>query len=247
MDPPRFRGNKVQLSYWVDVEALPREFEVFILLKTNHEERSISVYEMIGQASSIRVSRNWGLFIMLLPVVLWLSVLIGAFHAVSYFMNGVLTNMIGPGYSSLRLMRDAADAWSEVIFGAQALGYLYLFVAGIIPVMVARINRTLPPSTQELLARPRAFIMMLPSILVGIGVFTPVFRNYFSGSPDFPPMNFFGNYLYFLGLNLASTYYQEMSISQRLDDAFVTPAARKAVTVVAWFAFFVTVLLGVSM
>ena len=50
VEPKRFRGNKVQLSYWVNTEELPDNYEVFIQLKTGHEERSISVYEMIGQA-----------------------------------------------------------------------------------------------------------------------------------------------------------------------------------------------------
>jgi hypothetical protein len=247
VEPARFRGNRVQLSYWVDTERLPSSHEVFILLKTAHEERSISVYEMMAQTSARKISVRLGTFLMTVPVVFWLGLLLVAFHAISYFVNGVLVQMIGPGYQALRLMRDAPDAYSEVIFAAQMLGALYLWTAGVIPVLVARANRKMPPSTQELLEKRRIWIMLSPSVFVGVAMFTPLLSNYFSSARDFPTMSAYGMYLYFLGLNLASTYYQQMSLSERLDDAFLNPTARKIVPVVAWFIFLTTILLGLSM
>jgi hypothetical protein len=63
---------------------------------------------------------------------------------------------------------------------------------------------------------------------------------------DFPTLSPYGLYLYFLGLNLCSTYYQELSLSQKLDDLFMNPTVRAWVTGAAWFAFITTILLGVS-
>lgn len=246
VEPARFRGNKVQLSYWVDTEELPSTHEVFILLKTAHEERSISVYEMIGQAKARPVSKGFGTFRLLLPAVLWLSLLVGAFQGASWLMASTLTDMIGRGYQNLRLVQDAPDAYSEVVLFSQMVGYLYLWVGGFIPVQVARTVRRMPPSTQELLERRRIWIMLLPSAFVALAMFTPLLSNFFSNSQDFPAMSIYGLYLYFLGLNLASTYYQEMSLTQKLDDLFLNPAVRTAVTVAGWFVFLTTILLGVS-
>lgn len=246
VEPARFRGNKVQLSYWVDTEELPTTYEVFILLKTAHEERSISVYEMIGQAKARPVSTATGLTRMMLPNVVWLAALIMLFHGASYQMHATLVEMIGRGYQSLKLMQDAPDAYSETVLYSQMVGYLYLWVAGIVPVFVARAYRKLPPSTQELLERRRLWVMLLPSVVVGLSLFTPLLSNQFSRSGDFAAMDLMGRYLYFLGLNLCSTYYQELSISQRLDDTFLQPEARRAVTWAAWFIFFTVILLGVS-
>ncbi len=247
VDPPRFRGNKVQLSYWVDTENLPDTHEAFIFLKAAHEERSISVYEMIGQARAVTIGTKSGMALLLAPVAFWMTLLVVAFHGLSRFIHSVLVQMIGEGYGHLRLVREAPDAYSEVVAAAQAVGVLSLFVAGFVPVMVGRAYRLFPPSTQELLEKRKMPIMILPSILMGIGMFTPVFHNLFSISADFPVLSFRGQYLYFLGLNLASMYYQEMSLSQRLDDLFFNPTARKVVTGVAWFIFVTVVILGAAL
>jgi hypothetical protein len=246
VEPSRFRGNKVQLSYWIDTEELPESHEVFILLKTAHEERSISVYEMIGQARAKTVPKAYGTLLLFLPAIVGLSAVTLSFHGISAFMSSVLKDMIGPGWHGLGLMRDAPDAYSEVIFAAQFVGLVYLWVAGFVPAWVARIYRGLPPSTQELLTRRRMYAMLFPTAFVAIAMFTPVLKGYFSTSADFPVMSPYKMFGYFLGLNLASTYYQEMSISERLDDAFANPTVRKVVTGVAWFLFLTTIMLGVS-
>ncbi len=246
VEPARFRGNKVQMSYWVDVDELPTTHEAFIFLKTAHEERAISVYEMIGQARTRSVSPGFGTFKLLLPSLVWISLLIGAFQGASYYMNLKLTELIGRGYQTLKLIQDAPEAYSEVVFASQAVGYLYLWVAGIVPVMVAWLYRKFPPSTQELLEKKRLGLMLVPSVVVGIGMFTPLLSSFFSRSPDFKAMDTYGLYLYFIGLNLASTYYQEMSLTQKFDDIVINPDVRKFVPVVGWFIFLTTILLGVS-
>ena len=246
VEPARFRGNKVQMSYWVDVDELPTTHEAFIFLKTAHEERAISVYEMIGQAQAKSVSTKFGTFQLLLPTIVWVSLLVGAFQGISYYLNNELTSLIGRGYETLRLIQDAPEAYSEVSLVSQFYGYLYLWVAGIVPVMVAWLYRRFPPSTQELLEKRRILVMLMPSILVGIGMFTPVLSNFFSQSADFPSLSSYGLYLYFIGLNLSSTYYQEMSLTQKLDDIFINPEVRKYVPAAGWFVFFTTILLGVS-
>jgi hypothetical protein len=246
VEPSRFRGNKVQLSYWVDTDELPSTHEVFILLKTGHEERSISVYEMIGQSKAKPISKQFGFIKLLVPNIFFLSLLVGAFQASSWFMDKVLTDMIGRGYESLRLLQDAPEAYTAVAFAAQTVGYLYLFIAGFVPVLVARGFRRLPPSTQELLEKRRIWLMLLPTAFVGVAIFTPILSNFFSASSDFPAMNLRSLFLYFIGLNLCSTYYQEMSLNQKLDDLFLNPTARQVVTGAAWFVFVTTILLGVS-
>ena len=246
VEPARFRGNKVQLSYWVDTDELPDTHEVFILLKTAHEERTISVYEMIGQAKARPVSKGFGVFKLLIPNLVLLSALVTAFHAASAWMNGALTEMLGRGYETLRLIQDAPDAYGRVVAPSQLVGYLYLAIAGLVPILVARAYRRMPPSTQELLEKRRVVMMILPSIFVGVCMFTPVLSNFFSSSSDFPGMDFYGLYLYFIGLNFGATYYQEMSLTQKLDDLFLNPTVRKSITVAAWFIFFTTILLGVS-
>ena len=246
VEPARFRGNRVQLSYWVDTEALPRTHEAFILLKTAHEERSISVYEMIGQLSARKVTPGMGTLLLLAPVLFWCSVLVGIFLTVNALMDKILTDLIGRGYLSLNLVTDAGDAYSQVVIMGQAVSGLYMFIAGIIPIMVARVYRSLPPSTRELLDTRRKFIMVLPSVIVGLAMFTPLLSSKLSESGNFPMLSCRGMYLYFIGLDLASTYYQEMSISERLDDAFFNPTARKAVTFVAWFLFLCVVVFGLT-
>lgn len=246
VEPSRFRGNKVQLSYWVDVDELPTTHEVFIFLKTAHEERAISVYEMIGQARTRTVSPAAGTFQLLLPSLVWLTLFIGIFHGASTYMDVKLTELIGRGYPTLKLIQDAPDAYSQVVSFSHLVGYLYLWVAGIVPVMVAWLYRRFPPSTQELLEKKRLKLMLLPSAVVGLGLFTPLLSNFFSNSPDFSAMNLYGLFLYFVGLNLASTYYQEMSLTQKFDDMFINPDVRRFVPVVGWFIFLTTILLGVS-
>jgi hypothetical protein len=246
VEPTRYRGNKVQLSYWVDTEELPTTHEVFILLKTAHEERTISVYEMIGQAKAKPVSLGFGTFRLLLPNLIWLSLLVGLFQGVSWFMDSVLADMIGRGYQTLRLFQDAPEAYGAVVFASQVVGYLYLWVGGFVPVAVANAVRRLPPSTQELLEKRRIWMMLLPSPFVAILMFTPVLSNFFTSSPDFPAMSIYGLYLYFLGLNLCSTYYQELSLNQKLDDLFLNPTVRSCITGIAWFVFLTVILLGVS-
>jgi hypothetical protein len=201
---------------------------------------------MIGQARAKPVSRVQGTLIMLLPGIFWLSALVLGFQGISHFMHGVLSDMVGRVYPSLHLMQDAPEAYSAVVSFSQIMGYLYLWVAGIVPVQVARAYRRMPPSTQELLEKRRLWCMLWPSPFVAIGIFTPMLKGFFSTAPDFPAMNFYGLYLYFLGLNLASTYYQELSISQKFDDLFINPEVRRFLPVVGWFVFFTTILLGIS-
>lgn len=247
VEPSRFRGNKVQLSYWVDTENLPSGYDVFILLKTAQEERSISVYEMIGQQSAKRISPSAGLGLMSLPVVFWVSAMVAIFHGVSYAIHDVLVNMVGPGYAALRLSMDAGEAYSAVISMAQFSGAFTLWTAGIVPVMVARLYRGMPPSTRELLEKRRVPIMILPSILVAIAMFTPILKSKVSVCEGFSVMHPYDLYLYFLGLNLASMFYQELSLTERLDDMFYHPGARKAVRYVAWFIFLTVIILAQSM
>ena len=59
-------------------------------------------------------------------------------------------------------------------------------------------------------------------------------------------MNLYGMYLIFLGLNFASTYYQELALTEKLDDMFLQPEVRKGVDIAAWFVFLTVILMGVA-
>jgi hypothetical protein len=246
VDPPRFRGNKVQLSYWVDTENLPSTHEVFIQLKTGHEQRDISVYEMIGQAKSKPVTATVGTVKMLMPALTSIALFFVAFYGLSYHITTTLEASVGRYFTNMQLMRDAPEALSAVIAYTHLLGYFFLFTAGIVPYAVARVFKKFPPSTQELLQGKRRLFMFLPSMIMGIGIITPLLSNHLTSDSDFPSMNLYGQYLIFLGLNFASTYYQELALTERLDDMFLNPAVRKGVDIFAWFVFFTIILLGVS-
>ena len=246
VDPPRFRGNKVQLSYWVDTEELPDTHEVFIQLKTAYEQRDISVFEMIGQAHSRPIGVKEGTLRLAFPAVASLALFYGAFFGISRYITNHLEQVVGKTFYTMQLLRDAPEAVSSVVFLTQILGYFFLWTAGFVPIWVAKAFKKFPPSTQELLQGRRRFFMLMPSLFSGFGVITPLLSNKLTGDPDFPSLNFYGMYLIFLGLNFGSTYYQELALSEKLDDLILNPDARKALNVFAFFIFITIILLGVA-
>ncbi|MFA5506407.1 MAG: hypothetical protein WC314_00455 [Vulcanimicrobiota bacterium] len=246
VDPPRFRGNKVALSYWVDTDELPDTHEVFIQLKTAHEQRDISVFEMIGQARTRPVSATAGTIRMLMPALVSIAIFFGAFYGVSYYIVSHLQANVGRYFATMQLTRDAPEALSDVLFLTHLLGYFFLFTAGIVPVLVAKVFRRFPPSAQELLQNRRRLFMLLPSAVIGLGIISPLLSNELTGDPDFPSMDLYGMYLIFLVLNFASTYYQELALTEKLDDMFLNPAVRTSIDVAAWFLFLTAILMGVS-
>lgn len=246
VDPPRFRGNKVALSYWVDTEELPTTHEVFIQLKTGHEQRDISVFEMISQARVKPIGTSLGTVKLLAPALASLAIFYIAFYGVSHHVINTLEETVGRNYHTMQLMRDAPEALSPMLIYTQLLAYFFLWTAGFVPIWVGKVFKKFPPSTQELLQGRRRFFMLLPSIVAGIGVVTPLLSNKLTIDPDFPSMNLYGMYLIFLGLNFASTYYQELALTEKLDDLFLNPAIRKGVDIFAWFAFLTVILMGVA-
>ncbi len=247
VEPARFRGNKVQLSYWVDTESLPDNFEVFILLKTAQEERSISVYEMIGQAKASPITPGFAMFKMVASVVFWIGAFISVFHGVTAYVDGRMLETVGRGYHTLKLFQDAPEAISAVMYWTLSVGYFYLFLAGIVPVIIARMFRKFPPNIQALLEGRRRLLMVSPCWVIIPLIFTPVLSNQLTAaSSQFLGFDLYGMLIYFIGLNLLSTLYQELSITERLDDWILDPAVRTGVSWVAWFVFLTTVLLGVS-
>jgi hypothetical protein len=246
VDPVRFRGNKVQLSYWVDSEELPDTHEVFIQLKTAFEQRDISVYEMISQAKARPVSKAMGTFKLAFPAVASLLLFYVAFYGISAHIIDHLETVVGKNFYTMQLMRDAPAAMGEKLLLTNLLGYFFLWTAGFVPIWVARAFKKFPPSTQELLQTRRRMFMLLPSAFAGIGVVTPLLSNKLTGDPDFPSLNLYGMYLVFLGLNFASTYYQELKLTERIDDLFLNPDVRKGIDIFAFFIFLTTILLGVS-
>ncbi len=246
VEPKRFRGNKVQLSYWVNTDELPDTHEIFIMLKTGHEERSISVYEMIGQAKAKPVSPMMGMIKMLMPLCFWLGTFVALFAGVCWKLDQHLSEHLGAGYTSFNLLREAPEALFDVVIYTHLVGYWYLWTAGIVPIMVGRGFRKLPPSTQELLHLRRRFFMVVPSIIVLISLVTPIFDNHFTTDNDFPAMHVGDLYLYFIGINLLGTYYQELSLTEKFEDILINRDLLWIPPTIAWFCFLAAILLGVS-
>jgi hypothetical protein len=247
VEPRRFRGNKVQLSYWVNTQEVPDTHEIFIELKTAQGRRSVSVFEMIGQARKRPISAAAGLFKMASAMAASVSLFLLVFLFVCFLMDRQLTAELTSQYVNLELLREVPQAYFQVAGYSHLVGYLYLLMAGLVPVIVGRIFRGFPPSTQELLQDRRRFIMALPSVVVGLGLLTPILRNHFTTDADFPAMNLRHLYLYFIGLNLASTYYQELSLTERFDDLLVNRDLVKWLPqTIAWVTFATIILLGVS-
>lgn len=246
VDPQRYRGNKVQLSYWIDTDEIPSTHEVFIQLKTAHEHRDISVYEMISQAKARPVSKKEGTVRLAIPSVLSLALFYFAFFVICSHITHRLEATVGIGFETMQLMRDAPEAVGGLLWMTHLLGYFFLWTGGFTPIWVSKVFKKLPPSTQELLQARRRFFMLLPSMFAGVGVVTPLLSNKLTGDSDFPSLNLYGMYLIFVGLNFASTYYQELAITEKLDDLFMQPEFRKAVDIFAWFVFITAILMGVS-
>lgn len=247
VSPSRFRGNKVQLSYWVNTDELPDTHEVFIELKTAHEVRSISVHELLHQKKVRPVSVTEGLLKLLAPAAVWMLAFFGLFMGVCYKLDQHLVSTIGERYTNYKLIVDAPDALYDIALYTHFIGYLYLWVAGVVPVFVGWIYRKLPPSTQELLQKRRRLFMVIPSVVMLVALATPWFNNHFTQDPDFASMHLRTLYLYFIGLNLAGTYYQELSLMERFDDLLIDKELRKWLPpVIGWFVFLTTIMLGVA-
>ena len=75
---------------------------------------------------------------------------------------------------------------------------------------------------------------------------TPLLTNKLTGDSDFPSMDFYGMYVLFLGLNLASTFYQELKITEKIEDLVLDEGMRKGIDIFAWVVFITIILLGVS-
>lgn len=246
VDPPRFRGNKVQLSYWVDTEEIPDTHEIFITLKTAYEQREISIYEMISQSKAQPVSETFGTLKLLAPAAASLAIFYAAFFGVSHHVISFLEETVGKNFHKMQLLRDAPEPLGEVLIYTQLLGYFFLWTAGFVPIWVAKVFKKFPPSTQELLQNKRRMFMLMPSAFAGIGVLTPILSNNLTADPDFPSLDLYGMYLIFLGLNFASTYYQELKIMEKIEDYVHDPDFRKGIDIFAWLIFFTVILLGVA-
>ena len=246
VEPSRFRGNKVQLSYWVDTEELPDTHEVFIQLKTAHEQRDISVFEMIGQARIKPVSKTEGTWKMAFPTAFSLGVFYLSFFFICHHITKHLEAEVGQNFHTMHLLRDAPEAIGGILIWTHLLGYFFLWTAGWVPIWVSKVFQKFPPSTQELLQGRRRMFMLFPSVFAGIGVITPILSNKLTGDADFPSLNLYGSYLIFLTLNFGSTYYQELALSEKLDDLFLDPDVRRGVDIFAFCIFLTIILLGVT-
>ena len=246
VDPVRFRGNKIQLSYWVDTDELPDTHEVFIQLKTGHEQRDISVFEMINQQKVQPVSKLMGTMKLLAPAAGSLALFYAAFFGLSFYIIQLMEREVGKSFYTMQLMRDAPQSLSKVVIWTHLLGYFFLWTGGFVPVWVGKVFKKFPPSTQELLQARRRMFMLLPSAFAGIGVVTPLLTNKLTGDSDFPSLNLYGMYLIFLGLNFASTYYQELYLTEQFEDWIHDHEARKVLHAFAWGVFVTIILMGVA-
>ena len=247
VEPRRFRGNKVQLSYWVDEGEVPETHEVFIELKTAQGVRSVSIFELTGKEKGRAAGATSGMALMLVPTLVLFPFFLISFLLLSQYMHNYLTDEITGQYVLQNLYRDAPEVVDYLAQFCRPVGYLYLLMAGIVPYWVGRIYRSFKPSTQQLLERQRRLPMVLPTLLVGPLLLTPILSNHFTSDPDFKSVHLTSMFLYFVFLNLGGTYYQELSLEERFDDLLVDKnLAKKLPPALALFVFLCVLLTGVS-
>lgn len=243
--PSRFRGNKAQLSYWLNREELPQSHDAFILLRTAHEERSLSIDELRKQTTRDRMHSFIALQSLATPVMVCL-----ACYAVLYvlgltFIDDYLTEHVGPRYAGYELITTAPKQLNHVRWVAEALGFLYLLMAWWIPVWVGKTFQKLPPAARALHERRLEGLLFSPLFLVAL-MLIPLWWVPLAWDPDFPGINLIRLAPWFIGCGLFTAIYMRLSVREKLDDWFVEPIVRQSIAVVCTLAMWMAIILGVQ-
>lgn len=219
--PTRFRGNKVQLSYWLDEEELPETHEAFIMLRTADEQRTVSVHEMRERTKeSAAVAPAIAYQRLMMPMAISFLLFYGLFTFGHYHMDEVLLKEIGPMYRNMNMFKDAPAELYKVKWIAQLLGYLYLFMAGMIPIWMGKIYQKLPPSNQAILDDRVKKILLIP---IPVSVVLAIAAHFFfplASDNDLREMGLLRMIPWYFGFSLAGATYMELSIREKLDDWF---------------------------
>ncbi len=245
--PTRFRGNKVQLTYWLDEEELPETHEAFIMLRTADEQRTVSVHEMRERtvaSSAIPASAAYQRLIV--PTLISFIFFYGLFFFGNYHIHQVLLKEVGPIYRSLNLFTDAPEALFKVKWIAQLLGYLYLFMAGMIPIWIGKTFLKLPVANQAILDDRIKKILLSP-IPVAVVLALPAWYFWpLASDPDFSEMAILRMIPWYFGFSLAGATYMELSIREKLDDWFHDKIIRNCVPVFLFFVYICLLQLGIQ-
>lgn len=244
VSPNRFRGNKIDLSYWVNDEELPTTHEAFIVLTTPDERRTIASWELKPKEKFLNVPRRSAARLLRSVPIIGVLLFLIAFFPTMHWIDKTLTTQVGTNYLNEDLITDQPEARRAVILAAQVLGWSYLVLPWLVPVIVLRLARRFPPSLRELMVRHARSCMMMVSPLILILVVAPVLRTPLTGDPDFPTLNFARLFPYFFGINLASTIYMELSLTERLHDWFHEAWLRKIIGAVLFVCYLMLVQLA---
>ena len=246
--PKRFRGNKVQLSYWLDEDELPDTFEAFILLRTPEEQRTVSVYEMREKDERARlVTPGIAIQRLAMPLIASFLFFCGMFYLGNQFIHDRLVEDIGPLYATMNLMENAPESRAKGLGIAQGLGYLWLLMAGLIPIWVGKTYLKLPHGTRAVVEDHMKRVLLIPSIIAVVlsGIawwFFPLVTD-----NDFREMQVLRMLPWFFGINLLSATYMDLSLKEKLDDWVHDRIVRRYIIPPCFFfAFLMVVQLGLQ-
>lgn len=243
VSPRRFRGNRVELSYWLNEEELPVTHDAFIMLHVPGQETSVSVTQMRRKTEADRTSPTRGLLKVLAPMLLGLLLFAGAYGAGVTYIHQNLSETLGPNYVLIDLLEVAPAARASYLGIAQMLAYFYLLLGGLLPILMGTVYRRLPEAVTAQLDRRLKVLLLLPLGLTLLLVL-PLWMLPLAWDPDFRELNLIRLFPWYAGGALAAATYMEMSIEGRLDDWFLDPIVRKTIPVIACFCFLMLVMLG---
>ncbi len=249
VSPVRFRGNKVELSYWVDPEELPEVFEAYLQLKTPDEERTISVYEMQGLQERDHIESDKGLSRLISPLFVGFFFFYGIYALGCYHITQVLTSKLGGNWVNMDLTEMAPAVLGEVSLPIQALGWTYLLMAGLLPISIGKAYMKLPPSAKAVEEERVKRMMMMPIALVFLSLLPLLYPPWRPGvffHPDTSYMHPTRLFPWYIGFNLMAATYMELSITEKLDDWIHDTIVRQVVPTVLFLGYLMLVQLGLQ-
>lgn len=244
VEPTRFRGSRTQISYWLDEEEVPETHEAFVRLKTAREERFVTVRQMREKSTRKAVGARGALLRLLAALLLPLVV----FGVLGYLgqaaLSHTLAEQLGPDFVEVNLFERAPAARAQVLWIAQGLGFLYLCLAGMLPVAIGTVYRRFPPAARARSERVFRRILMLPIPLAFLMV-GPLWWVDLAWDPDFPTLQLLRLFPWWAGISLLAVAYVEMSVTEKLDEWFHNLIVRKyVIPASAWVTLFI--LIGVA-
>ncbi|MBI3925168.1 MAG: hypothetical protein HY319_06480 [Armatimonadetes bacterium] len=245
--PTRFRGNKTQITYWVDEGSLPQSFQAFVMLRTAEDERQIPVWEMKPRSIFGTMTAEQARIAIWAPPAIGLLVFLLVLFPLAAMINGILTEAAGLNWPSVSLAKDAKSALIQVLPLSQMIGWTLLYLPFWVPLAVIKMYKRLSPNVRDLLAshlNPALFaisplVFVLTAVLALGG--NPVVQDIELPACHLPMLC-----LRFAGLNVLTVAYLILSFRERIDEWVHDPVARSSIPAAMFFGYFCAVMLALS-